>query len=220
MYGACRARLLCLSAGAHGNWSSLSGPLFWITQPQYSVCFMNSDSNFMNVISSVIFWEFPISFLQSFLDCCYFCLRTARTLLRASPVPTDLGFLSAVCMLCSLPPDKEVTLPWTARNSSPYNAAHNNITDVRSEDSGVCGRGRGQHAPLCPVGGMMSPVENHCHMVLTGWHLAPRGFSFLPPSQAEKQRVFGFALMGKHDPTLRLTKVTGLCSSRVWFDDS
>lgn len=113
-------------------------------------------------------------------------------------------------------------LPWAARNSPPYIAAHNSIADVGSDNSGVCGRGRGpahQHAPLCPVGGMLSPAENHCHEALTGWHLAPRGFSFLPPSQAEKQRAFGFALMGKHDPALRLTKMTGLCSSRVWFDD-
>lgn len=128
----------------------------------------------MNVISSVIFWEFSISFLESlfFLDFCYFCLWAARILLHSNPFPTGLGFLSVVFMLCSLPPDKEVMLPWTAHNSLLYNAAHNSITDVGSEDSEGCGHRGGpahQHAPLCPVGGMLSPAENHCHTGILQW---------------------------------------------------
>lgn len=64
---------------------------------------MNSDSNFMNVISSVIFWEFPISFLQPFLDCCYFCLCTAWFLLRSSWSPQALvSSLRFVCCAHSL----------------------------------------------------------------------------------------------------------------------
>lgn len=131
-------------------------------------------------------------FFSLFLEFCYFCLLAARILLRSSPFPTGLGFLSAVFMLCSLPPDKEVTLPWTAHNSLPYNAAPSSISDamrgqmiqgfVAAEEalptSMFLAPSRRQAVPSWETRPYWYFAVDWC----TGWHLAPQGFSFLPPS--------------------------------------
>lgn len=113
-------------------------------------------------------------------------------------------------------------LPWAARNSPPYIAAHNSIADVGSDNSGVCGRGRGpahQHAPLCPVGGHAVPSWEPLPWGTYGMALGTTGIQLPSPITSRKAEGLWLCPDGEAWPSSMPHKDDWalLISSVVWW---